>query len=140
MTAETCLTLNKTILFVCVANAGRSQMAESIFNQMKPPGYRAISAGTNPAKEVNPLVVKVLREIGIDASANKPKQITPETVAQADRIITMGCEASGFCPAKFLPKIEDWQVEDPSDKPLEEIRSIRDAIHQRVQTLIQDIQ
>lgn len=132
--------MSKIILFVCVANAGRSQMAESIFNQMKPPGFRAISAGTNPAKEVNPLVVEVLSEIEIDASANKPKRITPEMVAEAHRVITMGCEASGFCPAKFLPKVEDWHIEDPEGKSLSEVRSIRDAIRQRVQTLIQGLQ
>jgi protein-tyrosine-phosphatase len=133
------LTLNKTILFVCVANAGRSQMAESIFNQMNLAGFRAISAGTNPAKEINPLVVGALREIGIDASASKPKQITPEMVAEADRIITMGCEASGFCPAKFLPKIEDWHIGDPEGKSLSEIRSIRDTIRWRVQKLVRDL-
>jgi len=114
-------------------------MAESIFNQMKPPGFRAISAGTKPAKQVNPLVVEVLREIKIEASGNKPKQITPEMVAEADRIITMGCEASGFCPAKFLSKVEDWHIEDPEGKSLSEVRSIRDAIRQRVQALIQDL-
>jgi arsenate reductase len=132
--------LTKTILFVCVANAGRSQMAESIFNQLNPNGFHAISAGTRPAKELNPLVVEVLREIGIDLSANKPKQITPDMVAEADRIITMGCEASGFCPAKFLPKVEDWDIEDPQGKSLSEVRSIRDAICQRVQALVQDLQ
>jgi protein-tyrosine-phosphatase len=114
-------------------------MAESIFSQLNPNGFRAMSAGTKPAKEVNPLVVEVLREIGINVSANKPKQITPEMVAEADRIITMGCEPSGFCPAKFLPKVEDWQVEDPSDKPLDKIRSIRDTIRQRVQILVRDL-
>jgi len=103
-------------------------MAESIFNQTKPPGFHAISAGTNPAKQVNPLVVEVLREIKIDASGNKPKQITPEMVAEADRIITMGCEASGFCPAKFLPKVEDWQIEDPEGRSLSEVRSIRGRV------------
>jgi len=115
-------------------------MAESIFSQLNPNGFRAMSAGTKPAKEVNPLVVEVLKEIGIDVSANKPKQITPEMVAEADRIITMGCEASGFCPAKFLPKVEDWDIEDPESKSLSEVRSIRDAIRQRVQTLVQDLQ
>ena len=131
--------MNKTILFVCVANAGRSQMAESIFNQMNLAGFRAISAGANPAKEINPLVVTALREIGIDASASKPKQITPKMIAEANRIITMGCEASGFCPAKFLPKTEDWHIEDPSDQPYEEIRSICETIIQRVQTLVRDL-
>jgi arsenate reductase len=115
-------------------------MAESIFNQLNPSGFRAMSAGTKPAKEVNPLVMEVLGEIGIDVSANRPKQITPEMVAKADRIITMGCEASGFCPAKFLPKVEDWHIDDPEGKSLTEVRSIRDVIRRRVQTLVQDLQ
>jgi arsenate reductase len=115
-------------------------MAESIFNQLNPNGFRAVSAGTKPAKEVNPLVVEVLREIGIDVSANRPKQITPEMVAEADRITTMGCEASSFCPARFLPKVEDWHIDDPEGKSLGEVRSIRDVIRQRVQTLVQDLQ
>lgn len=123
-----------------MANAGRSQIADSIFNQLKPSGLRAISAGTKPAREVNPLVVKALKEIGTDASANKPKRITPEMVAEADRIITMACEASGFCPARFLPKVEDWQIEDTMGKSLDEVRSIRDAIRLRVERLIQELQ
>lgn len=132
--------MTRTVLFVCVGNAGRSQMAEAIFNKLKPDGFRAISAGTRPAREVNPLVVQVLREIGIDAGNSKPKLVTSDMITEADRIITMGCEASGFCPARFLPRVEDWRIEDPKGKTLDEMRTIRDTIHERVRALLQQLQ
>ena len=115
-------------------------MAEAIFNKLEPGGFQAISAGTKPADSVNPLVIQVLAEIGIDASRNKPKRILPSMVTEAERIITMGCEASEFCPAKFLPKVAEWKIEDPKDKSLNEIRSIRDAIQQRVTGLLRDLE
>lgn len=114
-------------------------MAEAIFNKLSPSGLRATSAGTKPANEVNPLVVEALREIGIDASASRPKSISPDMVADAERIITMGCDASGFCPAKFLPKVEDWKIEDPKGKSLDGIRSIRDSIRERVEALVREL-
>lgn len=131
--------MTRTILFVCVGNAGRSQMAEAIFNKLSPSDLRATSAGTKPANEVNPLVVEALREIGIDARASRPKSISPDMVADAERIITMGCDASGFCPAKFLPKVEDWKIEDPKGKSLDGIRSIRDSIRERVEALVREL-
>jgi len=130
----------RTILFVCVGNAGRSQMAEAIFNKLKPDGFRAISAGTKPAREVNPLVIQVLREMGIDASKSKPKLVTSEMIAEAEKIITMGCEASGFCPARFLSRVEDWKIEDPKGKTLDQMRAIRDTIHERVRELLHQLQ
>ncbi len=129
--------MTRTILFVCVGNSGRSQMAEAIFNKLKPDGFRAISAGTRPARDVNPLVVQVLREIGIDASDAKPKPVSTEMIAEAEKIITMGCEASDFCPARFLSRIEDWRIEDPKGKTLDEMRSIRDTIREHVIELLQ---
>jgi len=132
--------LTRTVLFVCVGNAGRSQMAEAIFNKLKPSGFQAISAGTRPAREVNLLVIQALSEIGIDASTNRPKPISPQMIADAEKIITMGCEAAEFCPARFLPKIEDWKIEDPMGKSLDRIRSIRDAIRERVERLLQELE
>lgn len=132
--------MTRTVLFVCVGNAGRSQMAEAIFNKLKPSGFQAISAGTRPAREVNLLVIQALSEIGIDASTNRPKPISPQMIADAEKIITMGCEAAEFCPARFLPKIEDWKIEDPMGKSLDRIRSIRDAIRERVERLLQELE
>ena len=132
--------MTRTILFVCVGNAGRSQMAEAIFNKLKPAGFHAISAGTRPGSSVNPLAIEALRQIGIDISNSKPKALTPDMITQAERIITMGCEAAEFCPAKFLPKIEEWKIEDPKGKSLEGIVSIREAIRGRVQELVEELQ
>ena len=128
--------MTRTILFVCVGNSGRSQMAEAIFNKLKHDGFRAISAGTRPAKEVNPLVVQVLGEIGIDASDARPKPVSTEMIAEAEKVITMGCEASDFCPARFLSRVEDWNIEDSKGKTLDEIRSIRDSIYEHVRELL----
>ena len=132
--------MTRTILFVCVGNSGRSQMAEAIFNKLKPDGFRAMSAGTKPAKEMNTLVLQVLREIGIDASDARPKPISTEMIAEAEKIITMGCEASDFCPARFLSRVEDWHIEDPKGKTLDQMRSIRDTIDEHVRELLQQLQ
>ena len=132
--------LTRTILFVCVGSAGRSQMAEAIFNKLKPDGFRAISAGTKPAREVNPLVIQVLREMGIDASKSKPKLVTSDMIAEAEKIITMGCEAADFCPARFLPRVEDWMIEDAKGKTLDQMRAIRDTIHEHVRELLKQLQ
>ena len=129
----------KRILFVCVENAGRSQMAEAFAKVHGKGKVEAISAGTIPAKEVNPDVVQVMREKGVDLSANKPKLIANQMVQEADVIIVMGCSAEGFCPAPLLNKVVDWQIEDPKGKPIERVREIRDEIENRVEKLISDI-
>ncbi|MBN2100022.1 MAG: arsenate reductase ArsC, partial [Dehalococcoidia bacterium] len=102
----------KTVLFVCVGNSGRSQMAEAFFNQAAGGKARAISAGTNPASAVDPKTIEVMREVGIDISAAKPKALTMDMLDQADRVVTMGCGAEEVCPASFV-ETEDWQLEDP---------------------------
>ena len=131
----------KRILFVCVENAGRSQMAEAFAKVHGKGKVEAISAGTIPAKEVNPDVVQVMREKGVDLSANKPKLIANQMVQEADVIIVMGCSAEGFCPAPLLNKVVDWQIEDPKGKPIERVREIRDEIDRsiRVEKPISDI-
>ncbi|MDM7998582.1 MAG: arsenate reductase ArsC [Dehalococcoidia bacterium] len=126
----------KTVLFVCVGNAGRSQMAEAFFNQAARGRARAISAGTKPASAVDPKAIEVMREVGIDISTAKPKALTVEMLEQADRVVTMGCGAEGVCPASFV-ETEDWQLEDPKDKPVEDVRRIRDEIRGRVARLIE---
>ncbi len=128
----------KTVLFVCVGNAGRSQMAEAFFNHLANGKARAISAGTKPASAVDPKTIEVMREVGIDISAARPKALTMEMLDQADRVVTMGCGVEGVCPASFV-ETEDWQLEDPKGKPIEEVRRIRDEIRARVQKLLEGL-
>jgi arsenate reductase len=126
----------KKILFVCVHNSGRSQMAEAFFNKMANGKTLAISAGTRPAAQVNPTVVAAMREVGIDIGNHEPKLLTPETLESADHVITMGCSVAEVCPAGFAPT-EDWKLEDLEGQPLEKVRKIRDEIKDRVEVLIQ---
>jgi protein-tyrosine-phosphatase len=126
------------VLFVCVENAGRSQMAEAFAKTYGKGKVEALSAGTMPAKEVNPVVVQVMLEKGMDLSANMPKLITNQMVQDADTIIVMGCSAEGFCPAPLLNKVIDWGTEDPKGKPAEKVREIRDEIEKKVKMLIDE--
>ena len=126
----------KTVLFICVHNSGRSQMAEAFFNQMANGKAKAISAGSQPADKVNPTAVEAMREVGIDISNNKPKLLTLEMMEGVDRAITMGCENS--CPVTTV-ETEDWGLEDPKDKPIEQVRKIRDEIKIRVIELIKEM-
>ena len=130
----------KTVVFVCVHNSGRSQMAEAFFNQMAKGKALAISAGTQPGDKVHAVVVEAMQEVGIDISGNRPKMLTMEMVEKADRMITMGCgaDAGGLCPASFI-ETEDWALDDPKDKSLEQVRAIRDDIKKRVMNLVQEI-
>lgn len=127
----------KTILFVCVENAGRSQMAKAFLENFAGGRVKALSAGTMPAERVNPAVVGAMREVGIDISKQRPRPLTPELLAEADRVITMGCGAEGLCPAAFVPT-EDWGLEDPKGQPLEKVRAIRDQIKERVLALLEE--
>jgi len=120
-----------TVLFVCVHNSGRSQMAEAFFNRYARGKARALSAGTQPADEVNPVVVEAMREVGIDINGNKPKLLTRDMLEQADMVVTMGCGVEGVCPATFV-ETKEWELEDPRGKPLTEVRRIRDEIKARV--------
>lgn len=126
----------KTVLFICVHNSGRSQMAEAFFNQMARGKARAISAGSQPADRVNPAVVEAMTEVGIDISHNKPKLLTLETMDGIEKAITMGCEDT--CPLTTV-ETEDWGLEDPKDKPIEQVRKIRDEIKNRVNNLIKEM-
>jgi arsenate reductase len=130
----------KTVLFVCIHNSGRSQMAEAFFNRLAGTKARAHSAGTEPADKLNPVVVEAMKEVGIDISSNKPKALTMDMVEEADRMITMGCgaEAEAVCPASFT-ETEDWALEDPHGKSLEQVRKIRDEVKERVMRLIGEI-
>ena len=129
----------KHVVFVCIHNSGRSQMAEAFFNQMADGKAVASSAGTHPAEDVNQVVVEAMKEVGIDISRNKPKALTLEMVEQADRMITMGCgaDAAEVCPASFI-ETEDWELDDPHEKRITTVREIRDEIKSRVWTLINE--
>jgi arsenate reductase len=110
-------------------------MAEGFFNHLANGKARAISAGTKPASAVDPKTIEVMREVGIDISGNKPKALTMEMLEQADWVVTMGCGVEGVCPASFV-QTEDWQLQDPKGKPIEEVRRIRDEIRARVLSML----
>ena len=129
----------KSILFVCVENAGRSQMAEGFFNKYAPKGYEAISAGTKPISQINPIAVKVMREADIDISNQKSKELTEDMIRNSSNIVNMGCMEKESCPTLFLQNLLDWNIEDPKAKPIEKVRKIRDEIDQRVKELVASI-
>jgi len=126
----------KKVLFVCVENAGRSQIAEAFANKYGKDKFIVSSAGNKPADKVNPIVVEALKEKGIDISMNKPKLLTFQMTEDADLIVTMGCSDNGICPGPFFKPTFDWKLEDPKGKPIEKVREIRDDIERRVQKLL----
>lgn len=135
--------MTRHVLFVCVHNAGRSQMAEAFFNEIVRKGgldARAESAGTEPTEQVHPEVVEAMGEVDIDLAGKKPTVITNEQVERADRVITMGCAVdAGACPAIFIKDVEDWALPDPKGRPQAEVREIRDEIRRRVENLATEL-
>jgi len=127
----------KRVLFVCVENAGRSQMAEAIARAY---GVDAISAGTVPAPSVNPTVIDAMRERGFNLSSNKPKMLTSQMIEDADYVVTMGCRVESVCPKPLIVKLEkklvDWHIDDPKGKSIEEVRKIRAQIENQVIELL----
>jgi arsenate reductase len=127
----------KKVLFVCVENAGRSQMAEAIARAY---GVDAASAGTIPAAAVNPMVVEAMKERGFNLSSSKPKMLTNQMIEDADYVVTMGCKVEEVCPKPLIVKMEkklvDWHVDDPKGKPIEQVRKIRTTIENRVIELL----
>jgi arsenate reductase len=131
----------KTVLFACVHNTGRSQMAEAFFNRLADPTKaRAISGGTEPATEMNATVLDVMKEVGIDmvAEGHRPKIADPEALQVGDRPISMGCGVSLACPVRLGP-MEDWGLDDPKGQPIERVREIRDDIEGRVRALVAEL-
>ena len=126
----------KKVLFVCVENAGRSQMAEAFAKKYGAGKIITSSAGNKPAERVNPVVVEVMKEKGINISANKPKLITAKMAMDNDLIVTMGCNDQGICPGPFFKPTIEWKLEDPKNKSIEKVREIRDDIEKRIQELI----
>lgn len=125
------------VLFVCVHNAGRSQMAAALLNRYGAGRITVRSAGSTPADEVNPAVIQAMAEIGIDISAEIPKRLTTDAVEASDVVITMGC--GDTCPVFPGKQYLDWQVDDPAGKTLDEIRPIRDEIDRRVRALAEEL-
>jgi arsenate reductase len=133
------MAIMKRILFVCVENAGRSQMAEAFANLYGHGVLSASSAGIKLADKVNPVVVEAMKEKGIAISGNKPKMLTARMTDEADMIITMGCDTSDVCPGPFFKSTVDWNLEDPQGKPIEKVREIRDEIEKRVRKLLESV-
>jgi arsenate reductase len=126
-----------TVLFVCVHNAGRSQMAAGFMKTLGADRVEVLSAGTAPKDSINPIAVQAMQEIGIDISNNVPKVLTPEAVQESDAVITMGCgDACPFYPGK---RYEDWVLDDPAGQGIESVRIIRDEIKKRVEQLLSEL-
>ena len=126
------------VLFICVGNSSRSQMAEGLFNHLTRGKIRAVSAGTKPARAVDPNAVAVMAELGIDISGQWPKALTEEMVDSAARRISLGCGVRESCPAWARPD-EDWDLGDPYHQPIEVVRRIRDQIRARVEALVREL-
>jgi|TARA_B100001971_G_scaffold87579_1_gene80914 protein-tyrosine-phosphatase len=112
-------------------------MAEAFLNRLAKGKAKALSAGTDPANAIDPTVVEAMGEVGIDISASKPKALTPKMIEPLDRVITMGCRVEEICPTTFI-ETEDWELEEPKDKPLEKVRKIRDKIKIKVIKMLEE--
>jgi arsenate reductase len=126
-----------TVLFVCLHNAGRSQMSQALFERAAAGRHAALSAGTTPGDRVHPEVIEVMRELGIDLSDREPRALTRDLAEQADVVVTMGC--GDECP--YIPgkRYVDWDLPDPKGRPLDEVRATRDDIARRVEALVQEL-
>jgi arsenate reductase (thioredoxin) len=126
-----------TALFVCLHNAGRSQMSQALFERAAEGRHRALSAGTTPVDRVHPEVVEVMRELGIELADREPQLLSSELAEQADVVVTMGC--GDECP--YIPgrRYLDWDLEDPQGRPLDEVRATRDDIDRRVRELVKEL-
>lgn len=131
------MTSKKTILFVCVHNAGRSQMAAGFMRELGGDQVEVLSAGSAPKDSINPVAVEAMAELGINISDQKPKILTPESVQQSDVVITMGCgDACPYYPGK---RYEDWKLDDPAGQGIERVRVIRDEIKGRIEALLAEL-
>ncbi|OJX75743.1 arsenate reductase ArsC [Leifsonia sp. 71-9] len=126
-----------TVLFVCVHNAGRSQMAAGFMRELSGGRVEVLSAGSEPKDQINPVAVQVMAEEGIDIAGEQPKILTTDAVKESDVVITMGC--GNTCPIFPGKRYEDWDLTDPAGRPVEEVRPIRDDIKQRVETLLAEL-
>ena len=132
--------MSKNILFVCVENAGRSQMAEGFFRKFAPNQFHVSSAGTTPSSQLNPMVIQVMKEVGIDMENQKPKLLSASMIKDSSKTVNMGCMDKESCPSLFVKDVLDWDISDPKEKTLDEVREIRDKIESEVMTLIQSLE
>jgi len=131
--------MTKDVLFVCVENAGRSQMAEAFFRKFTQDRFNVISAGTIPSTMLNPIVMQVMKEIGIDITNQSPKTLSNSMISNSFKTINMGCMDKESCPALFVKDTIDWNIPDPKEKTIEQVREIRDQIKSEVLNLIATI-
>jgi protein-tyrosine-phosphatase len=134
------MTETQNVLFVCVENAGRSQMAEAFFKKYAPSKFKVISAGTAPSSQLNPKVVQVMAEIGITLDQQSPKLLSNDMIQDSLKTVNMGCMDKESCPALFVKDVLDWKISDPKEKSLDEIREIRDKILTEVLYLIKSLE
>lgn len=125
------------VLFVCVQNAGRSQIAEALFERTADGGHEARSAGSRPAERIHPETVAVMRELGVDLSNRKPRRLERPDLEWADLVVTMGC--GDECPVVPGKRYVDWQLDDPAGRPLPEVRRLRDEIERRIGELVTEL-
>ena len=131
------MTATPTVLFVCVHNAGRSQMAAGYLRELGRGEIEVLSAGSAPKDSINPVAVEAMAEEGIDIAANTPKVLTVEAVKESDVVITMGC--GDACPIFPGKRYEDWELDDPAGQGIESVRPIRDDIKRRIETLVGEL-
>lgn len=131
--------MTENILFVCVENAARSQMAEAFFRKFAPKQFHVSSAGTTPSSQLNPVVIQVMNEIGIDMTNPQPKLLSNSMIENSFKTVNMGCMDKESCPSLFVKDILDWNISDPKEKSLEDIRIIRDKIKSEVLNLIKSL-
>ena len=134
------MNLPKNILFVCVENAGRSQMAEAFFKKYAKNQFHVISAGTSPSSHLNPVVVLVMNELGIDLENQKPQLLSSSMIENSNKTVNMGCMDKESCPSLFVKDVDDWNIEDPKGKSIEDVRKIRDQIKNDVLNLLNSIE
>ena len=132
--------ISKNILFVCVENAGRSQMAEAFFKKFTKNRFNVISAGTSPSSIINPMVVSVMAEIGIDLKNQQPQLLSSSMIENSKKTINMGCMDKESCPSLFVKAVDDWNVKDPKGKSIDDVRKIRDQIKNDVLNLLDSLE
>ena len=132
--------MSENILFVCVENAGRSQMAEAFFRKFAPNRFNVSSAGTTPSSQLNPIVIQVMKEVGIDMVNQQPKLLSDFMIKNSSKTVNMGCMDKESCLSLFVKDILDWNISDPKEKSLDEVRIIRDTIKSKVMNLIKTLE